>query len=61
MSQRNVTNKISKRSKGKYYKPEKPVFGSVYPEPEQVVKDLLIEDGKLMIILSAKKHYFLTT
>ena len=41
-------NKISKLSKGKYYKPEKTVFGVVNPEPKQVVKDLLIEDGKLI-------------
>lgn len=41
-------NIISKLSKGKYYKPEKTVFGTVNPDPKQVVKDLLIEDGKLI-------------
>ena len=41
-------NRISKLSKGKYYKPEKTVFGTVNPEPKQVVKDLLVEEGKLI-------------
>ncbi|MHC5354498.1 type IV toxin-antitoxin system AbiEi family antitoxin domain-containing protein [Myroides sp. LJL115] len=41
-------NKISKLSKGKYYKPEKTIFGIVNPEPRQVVKDLLIENGNLI-------------
>jgi hypothetical protein len=39
--------KIAKLSKGKYYKPEKTVFGNLQPEQKQVVKDLLEEDGKV--------------
>lgn len=42
------SNKISKLSKGKFYKPEKTVFGILNPEPKQVVKDLLTENGNLI-------------
>ncbi len=41
------SGKIAKLSKGKYYKPEKTVFGNLQPEQKQVVKDLLEEDGKV--------------
>jgi hypothetical protein len=41
------SGKIAKLSKGKYYKPEKTVFGNLKPEQKQVVKDLLEEDGKV--------------
>ena len=36
--------KINKLSKGKYYKPQETVFGTLLPEQCQIVKDLL-EDG----------------
>ena len=39
--------KISKLSKGKYYKPKSTVFGDLKPEQAQVVKDLLEENGKI--------------
>lgn len=42
------SNKINKLSKGKYYKPEETIFGVINPSPKQVVKDLLVEDGKLI-------------
>lgn len=37
---------IVKYSKGKYYKPKKTIFGDLAPEPQEVVKDLLVEEGK---------------
>lgn len=43
-----TSGKINKLSKGKYYKPESTVFGTLLPEQYQVVKDLLEKDGKLI-------------
>lgn len=42
-----ASGKIAKLSKGKYYKPEDTVFGTLKPNQYQVVKDLLESDGKL--------------
>lgn len=42
-----ATGKISKLSKGKFYKPENTVFGNIQPNEMQVVKDLLEENGKI--------------
>jgi hypothetical protein len=42
------TGKILKLSKGKFYKPEKSVFGNLLPQQYQIVKDLLENDGKLV-------------
>lgn len=41
-----ASGKISKLSKGKYYKPETSVFGNLQPNQYQIVKDLVEEDGK---------------
>ena len=40
------SGKIKKLSKGKYYKPKSTIFGLLEPEQKQIVKDLLIKDGK---------------
>lgn len=40
--------KINKISKGKFYKPEKSIFGELLPAQSQVVKDLLEENGKIV-------------
>lgn len=48
---------ISKLSKGRYYKPEKTPFGEILPEPEQLVKDLLEEDGKTIGYLTGYSIY----
>ena len=40
--------KINKISKGRFYKPEKSVFGELLPAQTQVVKDLLEENGKIV-------------
>jgi hypothetical protein len=38
--------KISKLSKGKFYKPKSTVFGTIGPNEREIVKDLLYENGK---------------
>lgn len=43
-----ATGKINKLSKGRFYKPETTVFGTLQPEQYQIVKDLLEKDGKLI-------------
>ena len=43
-----ASGKIIKLSKGRFYKPEDTVFGTLPPEQYQIVKDLLEKDGKLI-------------
>jgi len=43
-----VSGKISKLSKGRYYKSVTNAFGAMLPDQYQVVKDLLEKDGKLI-------------
>lgn len=38
---------IVKAGKGRYYKPRQTVFGSLQPSREEIVKDLLVKDGKV--------------
>lgn len=42
-----ANGKITKLSKGKFYKPENTLFGKLSPNQAQLVKDLLEENGKL--------------
>lgn len=51
------TGKISKLSKGRYYKPEKTPFGELMPDQKQIVKDLLEEDGKVTGYLTGYSIY----
>ncbi|PID61378.1 MAG: hypothetical protein CR986_02780 [Ignavibacteriae bacterium] len=51
------SGKISKLSKGKYFKPEKTPFGTIQPNQEQIVKDLLNEDGKTVGYLTGFSIY----
>lgn len=51
------SGKIEKLSKGKYFKPEKTPFGALQPSQEQIVKDLLIEDGKVIGYLTGYSIY----
>ncbi len=51
------SGKIAKLSKGKYYKPEKSVFGELPPNQRQVVKDLLEEKGKTTGYLTGYSIY----
>lgn len=52
-----ASGKISKLSKGKYYKPEKTVFGELEPGQYQVVKDLLEDNGKPIGYLTGYSIY----
>ncbi len=52
-----ASGKISKLSKGKYYKPEKSAFGELAPPQYQVVKDLLEDDGKIIGYLTGYSIY----
>lgn len=49
--------KIEKLSKGKFYKPETTSFGKLSPNNYQIVKDLLIEDGKVIGYLTGVSIY----
>jgi hypothetical protein len=51
------SGKIEKLSKGKYFKPEKTPFGTLQPNQEQIVKDLLNEDGKVVGYLTGYSIY----
>ncbi|MFD0700079.1 type IV toxin-antitoxin system AbiEi family antitoxin domain-containing protein [Myroides pelagicus] len=51
------SGKIEKLSKGKYFKPEKTPFGTLQPSQEQIVKDLLNEDGKVIGYLTGYSIY----
>jgi hypothetical protein len=42
-----ASGKLAKLSKGKFYKPENTPFGNLQPSQDQVVKDLLEENGKI--------------
>lgn len=52
-----ASGKISKLSKGKFYKPENTVFGNLEPNQYQVVKDLLEEEGKTIGYLTGYSIY----
>lgn len=52
-----ASGKISKLSKGKFYKPENTAFGKLYPNQAQVVKDLLIDNGKVVGYLTGYSIY----
>ena len=39
---------INRLSKGRFYKPRQTMFGSLKPSQEEVVKDLLVKDGKII-------------
>jgi hypothetical protein len=52
-----VAGKISKLSKGKYYKPENTPFGILQPSQSQIVKGLLEEDGKTIGYLTGYSIY----
>ncbi|UMB53724.1 DUF6088 family protein [Lutibacter sp. A64] len=52
-----VSGKIEKLSKGKYYKPQSTVFGNLLPEQNQIVKDLLEKNGKLLGYITGYSFY----
>jgi len=51
------TGFISKQSKGKYDKPRKTEFGALKPVPYQLIKDLLVQDGKQIGYLTGYSVY----
>lgn len=52
-----ASGRIAKLSKGKYYKPEKTVFGVLEPDRYQVVKDILEDDSKVVGYLTGLSMY----
>lgn len=52
-----VAGRITKLSKGKYYKPESTPFGNLLPDQKQIVKDLLEENGKITGYLTGYSIY----
>ncbi|MBC7407980.1 MAG: hypothetical protein H7339_06290 [Arcicella sp.] len=52
-----ASGKISKLSKGKYYKPENTPFGKLQPNQAQIVKDLLEDNGKVIGYLTGYSIY----
>ncbi|MEP2772923.1 MAG: DUF6088 family protein [Fulvivirga sp.] len=57
LNRMSASGRISKLSKGKYYKPEKTPFGKLQPDQYQVVKDLLEENGKVVGYLTGYSIY----
>ena len=52
-----LAGKLSKLSKGKYYKSEKTVFGDLQPNQREIVKDLLEVDRKIVGYLTGFSIY----
>lgn len=52
-----AAGKISKLSKGRYYKSEKTVFGDLQPNQREIVKDLLEVDRKIVGYLTGFSIY----
>lgn len=52
-----ASGKITKLSKGKYYKPENTPFGHLQPNKDQIVKDLLEENSKITGYLTGYSIY----
>ncbi len=52
-----AAGKLSKLSKGKYYKSEKTVFGDLQPNQREIVKDLLEVDRKIVGYLTGFSIY----
>lgn len=52
-----MAGKITKLSKGKYYKPEDSAFGKLPPSQNEIVKDLLEKDGKVIGYLTGYSIY----
>jgi len=52
-----LSGKIVKLSKGKYYKAETTPFGNLQPSQEQIVKDLLDDNGRVIGYLTGYSVY----
>lgn len=52
-----AAGKLAKLGKGKFYKPEQTVFGTLEPNQYEVVKDLLEDEGKVTGYLTGYSVY----
>ena len=50
---------LQRLSKGKYYKPRKTIFGILDPTPEEITKDLLEKNGKLVGYITGNRAFAL--
>ncbi len=57
LNRMSARGEIKKIAKGKYYKPEKTSFGELDPPLNQVVKDFLEKDGKVVGYLTGTSIY----
>lgn len=48
LSRMAAKGELRKASRGRYYKPRKTIFGVLGPADEQLVRDLLVKEGKLV-------------
>ncbi len=52
-----ASGKISKLSKGRFYKPRKTQFGALQPSPYQIAKDYLEQNGELVGYITGYSAY----
>lgn len=50
---------LQRLSKGKYYKPRKTIFGTLKPEPEEITKDFLEKNGKVIGYITGNRAFAL--
>ena len=50
---------LQRLSKGKYYKPRKTVFGTLKPATEEITKDFLMKNGKLVGYITGNRAFAL--
>ena len=50
---------LQRLSKGKYYKPRKTIFGTLKPVPEEITKDFLEKNGKLVGYITGNRAFAL--
>jgi len=50
---------LQRLSKGKYYKPRKTIFGTLKPIPEEITKDFLEKNGKLVGYITGNSAFAL--
>lgn len=51
--------KLKRLSKGKYYKPRNTIFGTLKPVPEEITKDFLEKNGKLVGYITGNRAFAL--
>ncbi len=48
---------LQRLSKGKYYKPRRTIFGTLKPTPEEITKDFLEKNGKLVGYITGNRAF----